>query len=500
MATSSDLLLALSRAHDLAAVCSPGDPRLAEALEDVRDAQRILGWVVVRVGRDGLRVGNELLSDPSGDLEPLRADLASASIQEIRFQDVMEPEVLEGFLRRLRATDDRGGAPRVSRFRGLESDLGLSFLPHRGPLPGMPGAIQELFGPRGPDLPPEDRAPPLPAPPPPPRAEAPVLEAVALEMEEKVRAFLASSGPKRAHAREEVLRDASGLKGARESVLLADMVELLAGSAGTDPEALELALDLTSSAVASQLVARLGTVREEGERARLVGIASLLGEEMARALADALGEARDRSQRRSYMDAMIAMGSLGRRVAADMVDDPRWFVVRNGVALLGELGGEEAVSQVTGALANTDPRVRREGVLALGKLGGEDAALLLLGMVDDGEAEVRAMACRALGALKVEKALRPLLRLLETDLDEDVQVQCLQALGQIGDPGAVPVIEKRAVRGLFSRPAREIRIAAYRALAGIGTPHAMELLEKAATDPDTGVRTVVHSLLEERRQ
>ena len=117
-------------------------------------------------------------------------------------------------------------------------------------------------------------------------------------------------------------------------------------------------------------------------------------------------------------------------------------------------------------------------------------------MLDDSEREVRAMACRAVGTLRVQKALRPLLQILEKDQDEEVQVECLQALGKLGDPGAVPLIEKRGLGGLFSRPGKDVRIAAYRALAGIGTPHARKLLEKAANDSDAGVRAVVQGLLD----
>jgi HEAT repeat protein len=216
---------------------------------------------------------------------------------------------------------------------------------------------------------------------------------------------------------------------------------------------------------------------------------------MALALADALGEARDRSQRRIFLDALLAHGDLGLEVAQGMVEDPRWFVVRNGVALLGEIGGEDRVSYLTGPLANPDSRVRKETVLALSKIDGENARLLLLGMLDDPDPDVRAVACRAVGLLKMEKALRPLLKILDEDNHENVQVECLEALGKIEDPGAVPFIEKRAVGGLFSRPTTEIRVAAYRALAGIGTPRAKTLLKKAVTDSDPEVRSVAQSLM-----
>jgi HEAT repeat protein len=242
-------------------------------------------------------------------------------------------------------------------------------------------------------------------------------------------------------------------------------------------------------------VGRIGSSRDEGERGRLIDICSGLGREMSLALADALGEARDRFQRRAFMDAILAQGEQAREMAEGMVEDPRWYVVRNGVALLGELGGEGVVSNLTMTLANEDPRVRKETVVALAKVGGDDASMLLLGMMDDSDHEVRAKACWAVGVLRVERALKPLLRLLEKDPNEEVQAQSLQALGQIGDPGAVPAIEKKAVVRMFSRPSKGVRMAAYRALASIGTPHARSLLLKATKDPDMDVRKLALTLL-----
>jgi HEAT repeat protein len=263
-----------------------------------------------------------------------------------------------------------------------------------------------------------------------------------------------------------------------------------------DSEPLELARRLTSTAVASQFVARLGSTREEEERKRLVGVTGCLGRDMALALTDALGEARDRFQRRVFLEAILAQGDLAREMAEKMVEDPRWYVVRNGVTLLGDLGGEESLSPLTKTLANEDSRVRKETVQALAKVGGEDASMLLLGMLDDPEEEVRAKACWAVGILRVDRGLRLLLRILEKDGSDRVQAQCLEALGRIGDPGAVPLIEKKAARRIFFGPSKEIRLAAYKALGAIGTPHARNLLLKATRDSDVDVRKVVLALVD----
>ncbi|MBT8395980.1 MAG: HEAT repeat domain-containing protein, partial [Gemmatimonadetes bacterium] len=81
------------------------------------------------------------------------------------------------------------------------------------------------------------------------------------------------------------------------------------------------------------------------------------------------------------------------------------------------------------------------------------------------------------------------------DKDPEVQVECLRALGQIGDPGVVRTIEKRAFGGLLSKPPTDVRIAAFRALAGIGTPGALRALKKGTDDPDQTVRTVARALV-----
>jgi HEAT repeat protein len=157
------------------------------------------------------------------------------------------------------------------------------------------------------------------------------------------------------------------------------------------------------------------------------------------------------------------------------------------------------VELITTALAHTDARVRREALLALAKVGGDDAGLLVHGMIEDPDPDVRLAAAMAAGALKVERALKPLLALLENESEESVVAGILRALGQLGDPGAVNAIEKRAVGSFFSRPPTEVRIAAYRALHNIGTPHAKELIRDAAEDKDPEVRGAVRQLLAQQR-
>jgi HEAT repeat protein len=243
------------------------------------------------------------------------------------------------------------------------------------------------------------------------------------------------------------------------------------------------------------LAVRIAGSRDEERRLSLTRICTQLGSEAAAAVARAMADADDRNHRRNLVNSLAGMGELGMRQAEQMVEDGTWQVVRNGVSILAEVGGEQAVEHLVQTLAHHNPKVRNETILALGKIGGETPTLLILNKLDDADAHVRASAARAMGTLGTERTVRNLLERLDEEHEEEVQLELLRALGQIGDPGAVPAIEKRALGRLFKKPPTPVRVAAYRALALIGTPHAKRLLEDAANDKDVDVRTVARSLL-----
>jgi HEAT repeat protein len=277
---------------------------------------------------------------------------------------------------------------------------------------------------------------------------------------------------------------------------LADAVETLVREAGIPPDAryIDLAGRVINPAVASRIVQRLGQESDETRREEYFALGRRMGRVMANALKGALTGALDKDVRRIYHDALISMGEASRPVIEGMVGDDNRFLVRDGVAILGEIGGPRAVELVTAALADTDPRVRSEALLALGKLKHAEAGQLVLGSLEDADPNVRVAAAVAAGEIGVERALRPLLQMLEEEQSSETHMAVLRALGQLGDPGAVHAIEKHAVPTLLSKPRTEVRVAAYRALFAIGTPHARELIAKAAQDKDPVVRVALRDL------
>ena len=277
--------------------------------------------------------------------------------------------------------------------------------------------------------------------------------------------------------------------------VIASNVDVLLLEAAGDAGVEALAVELMDEDVVGRMILALGRVRDEGQREALIQAYSRLGGPVAKAIAEALTQTEDRLARKTYVAALAAFGATAAVAVEQMLDDSKWFVVRNGVAVLGVVGGASAIELLTAILAHEHPGVRRETVRSLSKIGGEDAGLLVSSMLGDSDPDVRSAAAQAVSTLKVERAYKPLMEILALGDEEGVIEQVLRALGALGDPSAVPEIEKRISGSLFSRSPTGVRIAGLSALATIGTPRALSLVEDAKTDKDPEISSAAVQIL-----
>ncbi|MDH3271332.1 MAG: HEAT repeat domain-containing protein [Gemmatimonadota bacterium] len=296
---------------------------------------------------------------------------------------------------------------------------------------------------------------------------------------------------------DEIERIANQMLDDRELDPVARSVRRLALAAGDPPDdsIRGLAIGIASPVVLGRLAAHMGAERDEGRRGENQTVCRTLGAPMGVAIRDDLAESTDRHARRIHCDALVAMGPAGREIIDEMAVDENRFLVRNAVAILGDIGGDDAVKLVTSALANPDARVRREALRSLARIGDEESGELVFGLLDDSDQDVRIAAAVAAGELGVERGLRSIIKMLDETKDADQALPLIRALGQLGDPGAVPSIEKWAVPRRFSKPRTDVRITAYRALHRFGTPHARRLLNQALDDKETEVKSAVKEIL-----
>ncbi|MDB4911502.1 MAG: hypothetical protein JWO39_2325 [Gemmatimonadetes bacterium] len=212
-------------------------------------------------------------------------------------------------------------------------------------------------------------------------------------------------------------------------------------------------------------------------------------EDGTEALVEALISAPSITDRRVYYDSLLRLRT-GVRTLVHMLGDPRWFVVRNAIELLGEMRVAEADTELEKMLEHRDDRVRTAAASALAKLGPGVAAKGMRGALRDAPEEVRERAAEAM-ALQRSGSVDSLVRALDKEDDNRVQMAMVTALGQLGTPHAVEKLMDiaRTEKGLLNkRRPTPMRVAAVHALGDVKTSSALAALQTLLRDKEKAVR------------
>lgn len=241
-------------------------------------------------------------------------------------------------------------------------------------------------------------------------------------------------------------------------------------------------------------------------RDQLSRVLVFLGGDVARRLIERLAEERDALARKLLSDALIQQGPAATPVLIDYLDDERWYVVRNAIAILGELRAQTAIAHFHPLLGHLDVRVRRETIRALTRIGGSEAVDILLRIVQKGDPDLRPHALLSLGAMKNPAAIPTLLQIVEQPDPwvkmAEIKKEAIRALGEIGSTEAVPALQALLKRRKLWRRTlfNELRAAAAFSLGDIGHASAAEALKVAAEDHSATVARAAGQALKQLRK
>lgn len=244
------------------------------------------------------------------------------------------------------------------------------------------------------------------------------------------------------------------------------------------------------------LAAALWQKDREAAAAEIHPVLRLLGEPAFRFVVEKLAEEEDRSRRGRLVEALKAAGPAAIPALRDSLKAPEWFVVRNALNVLGEIGVSGVGRDVESVLGHDDARVRRAAVRALWKLTGPAAEPHLVERLGDDDPETQIEALFGLGELgaagavaAVAELVRPGNWLKPTAEQAKVRERAVEVLGKIGAPEAVPVLADLLGRKGFlgGQEPLDLRVAAARALRVIGTPEARAAVDRAVADPRSGL-------------
>lgn len=231
-----------------------------------------------------------------------------------------------------------------------------------------------------------------------------------------------------------------------------------------------------------------------------------MGEIAVVPLLEALGRETDSSLRKKIISVIVGLGEEAIPEIVRRFSDKNWYVVRNMVRILREIGMEKAVRYLNIPLKHEDPRVRKEVVYALSTIGGGEALRLISLMTDDPDGEVRRGAIKYLGVMRNKESVPLLMKLIAQrnpfGHKNYLIISGIEALGEIGAGEAVPGLVRLLRKStIFARSRNdEVRITTATALEKIGNEQAMEALARGTRYRRKIVRQMCERLIRKHKE
>lgn len=185
----------------------------------------------------------------------------------------------------------------------------------------------------------------------------------------------------------------------------------------------------------------------DADEATLKMIVANMGEDAIPILLEALKESESRAIRRKVFDALAGSpADVGSAVMPHM-EDQRWYVLRNLLALVQKLNKPPEGFSAAKFLEHEDPRVRREAFPLAVKEPGRHERALALGLADRDERLLR-MALMEVQA-SIPEAIVPVLvnRVIHSDRPSDLKAMGVRALGASGSSLALEALLEVASSG-----------------------------------------------------
>ncbi len=227
--------------------------------------------------------------------------------------------------------------------------------------------------------------------------------------------------------------------------------------------------------------------------AEFVALANELGAPAVEWLNLALSESQHRITRRILAEAVAGMCRDHPERLAPWLQDPRWYVVRNAVHILGWIGGAAIVELLQTALRHPDPRVRHEVVAALGQADRTTARPLLLQLLPAADTRLFCATLQQLAFERDTATARMLVGFLRDPAFEqrpnDEKRAIYTTLAAVGTDDVLPDLEAELAKGSWlARGVDTHRQAIARCVARIGTFRARALLERGTESKRAPVR------------
>lgn len=216
-------------------------------------------------------------------------------------------------------------------------------------------------------------------------------------------------------------------------------------------------------ALAPEVVLDAVTAEAAEDQPHLAALLAPFGDDGVEALLDLLGDEEDRGRRGLLFGALRRIVPEHPKPVVKRLADPRWFVVRNAVLLLGSTGDPGVLPHLAEAARHRSAEVRREVPDAIAAAGGAEAVPHLVELALAAEGDLRHQAVSSLGTLVGEAAAAGLAEVARGSPDRAIKIRALDELA--GRPEGRLLLEQLLARGASTRLPWRLRRHARRALA-----------------------------------
>jgi HEAT repeat protein len=180
-----------------------------------------------------------------------------------------------------------------------------------------------------------------------------------------------------------------------------------------NPEIAKLAQMGIKELVSDDLVAHyIRRLRDRGgiNRKEMETVLVACGDRAVKPLLSTIAEEDDLLIRKSIVDIIVRIGGPAIPAILDALNDSRWYVVRNMVTILGNIGMPDLAPHIVTALSHPDLRVKKEAIKGLSKLAHPSAVTALGELCFFPEETIALTATAALSQKKEEEAVQILYR------------------------------------------------------------------------------------------
>jgi HEAT repeat protein len=174
--------------------------------------------------------------------------------------------------------------------------------------------------------------------------------------------------------------------------------------------------------------------------------------------------------------------------------DHRWYVARNVVFILGQIGGPNVVEMLRTASEHFDLRVKRAVVHSLGAITHRQRYPILISLLDSKDTQLVSAALGMLARERNQEVARYLIEQISShsfdSRPEKWQRAFLNALGEAAEDENLPELEKLLHEGGWFAQHTVRRSGIARALRHLGTDKALAVLEQGLCSRSEPVRAV----------